>query len=175
MRRFTAEIRAEIARITRGCAELSLICAELVDRGKLAATLGAEGLAALENALVATLRRNMQECDSLGRIAEGRHALLLPGVGPNAARMRGERLQSSFTDKTRTKEPRVVCALGLVSISRGEVGSADDLLERGNRALNDALKQKRDHISQDRLALSERPTLVHSDEKRFLFFGEEQT
>jgi GGDEF domain-containing protein len=176
-RRFTTVVAGELARISRGCNELSLVCAGVVDRGKLRERLGDAALARAENTLASAMRQNMKECDCLGQIAEGRHALLLPGVGLSAARLHGEKLQESFANRMRrhyrTGYLKITCALGIVCIGQGEQCSAGDLLERGSQALQNALAQKIVHICQERAALSEHPTLVHSCEKRFLFFGEE--
>ncbi|MDR1659248.1 MAG: GGDEF domain-containing protein [Desulfovibrio sp.] len=177
MRRFAADIAGELARIARGCNELSLVCAGVVDGGRLRKLLGFAALARVENTLASAMRLTMKECDSLGQIAEGRHALLLPGVGLSCARLHGERVQKTFADKMRRQygdsDLKITCALGIVCIGPGERSGAGDLLERGNRALQSALAQKNVHICQERLALSEHPTLVRSCEKRFLFFGEE--
>ncbi|MDR2574352.1 MAG: hypothetical protein LBC94_08460 [Desulfovibrio sp.] len=175
IQRFLADVREDIARIARGCNELTLVCAELVDRRKLGEQLGAAALASAESALTRAMLLNMKECDRLGRLAEGRHALLLPGVGSSGARLHGENLQKAFADDMNRREDKslkIACALGIVCVGRDEAGSAQSLLERGNRALRKALEQQSVYICQERLALSERPTLVHSNEKRFLFFGE---
>ncbi|MDR3358698.1 MAG: GGDEF domain-containing protein [Desulfovibrio sp.] len=175
-RRFTNVIAGELARISRGRDELSLVCAAVIDRGNLRKELGAAALARAENALASAMRPDMRECDSLGRIAEGRHALLLPGVGLSAARLRGEQTQASFARKMRrqykTGDLKITCALGIVCIGRDELCAPGDLLERGCRALQNALAQRNVHICLERPALSEHSTLVRSCEKRFLFFGE---
>jgi GGDEF domain-containing protein len=176
-RRFAADIAGELARMARGRNELSLVCAGVADRETVRNRLGAAALARAENALASAMRLNMKGCDSLGRIAEGRLALLLPGVGLYAARLHGENLQKAFADKMRRRHGaeglKITCALGIVCIGQGERSGAGDLLERGGRALQNALAQRSAHICQERPSLSEHPALVHSREKRFLFFGEE--
>lgn len=179
---FTAQLEREILRITRNGGELALICASLRERRHLLTALGKGTLERLDKMLVETLRGGLEACDSLGCLAPARYALLLPGISLLRARMLAERLQTAFAAQARPFAPQggisagtaPGCALGIVCVNHSEAVRAGNLLARVEQALETALRQNEDHIHlASGNTLEERATLVHSSEKRFLFFGGE--
>lgn len=179
---FTAQLNREILRLTRSGGELTLICAALCERQRLLAALGEGTLKRLESLLVETLHGGLEDCDSLGSLEHGRYALLLPGVGLFKARLLAENLQTAFAAQARPLFPQggvsagegPVCALGVTCLAHDKSMSAGELIGKAHEVLNTALQQQGVHIHlETRAALNERATLVHSSEKRFLFFGGE--
>ncbi len=179
---FTAQLDREILRLTRSGGELTLICAALCERQRLLVALGEGTLKRLESLLAETLHEGLEACDSLGSLGPGRYALLLPGVGLFKARLLAENLQTAFAAQARPLFPQggisagegPVCALGITCLPHDTTMCARDLLGKANEALNTALQQQGVHIHLETSAtLNERATLVHSSEKRFLFFGGE--
>lgn len=179
---FAAQLSRELLRLARNGGGLSLILAALSERRRLCVALGDGTVKRLERLLAETLRDNLDACDSLGDIAPGRYALLLPGMGQLKARRLAERLQHAFEEQARplfhtggiSAGTGASCALGIVCVSQGAEGRALDLLSKADTALNTAIQQENGHIHQEApTPLGERTTLVHSSEKRFLFFGGE--
>ena len=179
---FTAQLERELLRQARNGGDLSLICAALSERRRLCVALGEGTVKRLERLLAETLRDNLDVCDSLGGMASGRYAALLPGMGLLKARRLAERLQAAFAEQARPLFPTggisagagAGCALGIVCAGQGAPERASELLARAAAALNAALEQEDGYIHQETpTSLGERTTLVHSSEKRFLFFGGE--
>lgn len=179
---FAAQLSRELLRLARNGGGLSLICTTLSERRRLCVALGDGTVKRLERLLAEILRDNLDACDSLGDMASGRYALLLPGMGQLKARRLAERLQHAFEEQARPLFPTggisagtgASCALGIVCVSQGAECRAPDLLGKAEAALNAALEQEHGHIHQETpTPLGERTTLVHSSEKRFLFFGGE--
>ena len=164
---FAAQLSRELLRLARNGGGLSLILAALSERRRLCVALGDGTVKRLERLLAETLRDNLDACDSLGDIAPGRYALLLPGMGQLKAR-------PLFPTGGISAGTGASCALGIVCVSQGAEGRALDLLSKADTALNTAIQQENGHIHQEApTPLGERTTLVHSSEKRFLFFGGE--
>lgn len=179
---FTAQLERELLRQARNGGDLSLICTTLSERRRLCVALGEGTVKRLERMLAETLRDNLDACDSLGGMVPGHYTALLPGMGMLKARRLAERLQAAFAEHARPLFPTggisagagADCALGIVCVGQGAPGRAPDLLARVAAALNAALEQKDGYIHQETSApLGNRTTLVHSSEKRFLFFGGE--
>lgn len=179
---FTAQLNREILRLARSGGELTLVCAALCERKRLLAALGEGTVKRLDSLLAETLHEGLEACDSLGSLGPGRHALLLPGVGLFKARLLAENLQTAFAAQARPLIPQggisagegPVCALGITCLPHDTAIGAQDLLGKADEALTAALEQQGVHIHlETHAALNERATLVHSSEKRFLFYGGE--
>lgn len=179
---FTAQLERELLRRTRNGGELSLICTALSERRRLCVALGEGTVKRLERLLAETLRDKLDACDSLGGLGHGRYLALLPGLGQLKARHLAECVQAHFAEQARPLFPTggisagagAQCALGIVCAGRGGPEHAPDLLSRAAAALDTALEQEAGHIHQEApTPLGDRTTLVHSSEKRFLFFGGE--
>ena len=103
--------------------------------------------------------------------AYGNSLILLPGTGPVRSRHIAVQLQKDYRKQVSSLDAKARLIVGLVSIAQGEKIEAKELVDKAKNARSKAAK------SMSRLhqivpeALDERSTLVHSDEKRFLFFG----
>lgn len=175
------QIRREMLRGARSGSELSLICAALPQRDVMAPQHGPNMTALMDAALAASLREHSEACDSLGHLACGSYALLLPGVGALRARLLSSAIQKTFLQQAmlRCGKPDTAppaCALGIACADSGAAITAEALLAKARSALQDALLQTQQQNSgriclADSTSLEERASLVHSSEKRFLFFG----
>lgn len=175
------QIRREMLRGARSNSELSLMCAALPQRKALAAQHQQNMPALMDATLADSLRQHSEACDSLGHLACGSYALLLPGVGALRARLLATAIQKTFSQQGLLLggEPAIsppVCALGIACADAGVAITAEALLAKARGALQDALQQTQQHncgriCLADSASLEERASLVHSSEKRFLFFG----
>lgn len=173
-------LRRELMRISRNGGSLSLIGASLVDRRSVAVALGEQTTLRLEALLGNTLLSRLDCCDALGLTRRGVFVCSLPGLGQLAARRFAETAQAAFQDIARPYFPvgglgagkSPTCAMGIVNILQGEACSPDDLLKRARATLDIAMRKQSGYIHQEAaMAPFEGTTLVHSSEKRFLFFG----
>ncbi len=175
------QIRREMLRGTRSGSELSLICAALPQLDAMPAAHKYNMPALMDAALADSLRQHSEACDSLGHLACGSYALLLPGVGALRARLLATAIQKTFLQQglLRCGKPAAnppACALGIACADSGAGITAEALLAKARSALQDALVQTQQHncgriCLADSGSLEERASLVHSSEKRFLFFG----
>ncbi|MBO4313911.1 MAG: hypothetical protein J5838_06400 [Desulfovibrio sp.] len=163
---FTRQLQRELTRLSRTGGELSLVCAR-----PLADTEDEALLARLEKALADSMHARLDSCDSLTLDEHGHPMALLPGTGPVRVRYMAEQVQQELSAAARKICPGGTCALGIICAGQGEELSPDRLIEQVHAALAEAPRQK------DRIrllltkSLDDRATMVHSDEKRFLFFG----
>lgn len=175
---FTLQLDREILRLNRNGGALSLLCVCLAQvkkgQAEMLGQIPAADADKLQNALAASLA----DCDSLGGLEDGCFLLLLPGMGQLQSRNAAESIQKAFADgakgrKTGQKKAGIRCAVGIVSLNHGEAGiTSEGLLGKVRLALEQALLDPDALIHQDcPSSLDERATLVHSNEKRFLFFG----
>ncbi|WP_297668852.1 GGDEF domain-containing protein [uncultured Desulfovibrio sp.] len=176
----TGQIQRELLRLARTGGELALMEATLLGREELARQLPPKTLDALDAGLFTCLTQCREECDSLGNTGPGRYVLLLPGVGLLHARLMAEDVQKKFAALAATlcnarggrNAVPPACAVGIVCADPHERPSPSLLLQQCEHALREALAQRQGHISiAGGEALDKRTTLVHSSEKRFLFFG----
>lgn len=174
------QIQREMLRIARTGGELSLMAASLLERESLANEISPTSLTTLDKCLVSCLTQCRDACDSLGYISQGRYILLLPGVSLLHARLMAEDMQKRFTAQAATicdaTEPclplHLTCAVGIACADPNEHLAPPILLHQCEHALGEALAQPCGHIAvAGSDALDKRTTLVHSSEKRFLFFG----
>jgi len=173
---FVAQIHRELLRLTRTGGDLALVQTSLLGRDALAAQLRADALQTLDARLVDCLQQCREECDSLGCTGPGHFALLLPGVSMLRARLMAEQMQQAFkaqaADQAEMAGGAPQCAIGIACASQGGRTTPESLLQKAEKALREAQAQKRGHICvSESAALDARGTLVHSSEKRFLFFG----
>jgi GGDEF domain-containing protein len=163
----------EISRHGRDAAELALIAAKLPNGRELAHLPAPGGLSKLHAALGAALAQVMESCDRLGRIGSDLYVLVLPGLGLLKARLIAERVQEAFKTSAMTLAGQdISCVLSIVCSGRNSLTTSSDLLGRVRKGLSRAARDNAFHISQEAgTAVSARATLVHPDEKRFLFFG----
>lgn len=158
--KFTEEVGRELLRMARVGGELSLICTELQN-----------ATPELDELMVSVLRKNLETCDSLASDTTGRPLLLLPGTGPVRSRHLAEQFQKDFEAEHSAHSNDAHLVLGVVSIAQGEKATADELVQKVHDALHLAFREHNRLYQFVPEALDERSTLVHSEEKRFLFFG----
>lgn len=179
---FSAQISRELMRRTRSGGELSLIFAALADKDTLLLMLGADVVARLETVLSQTMRGAMEGCDSLGSPSPGRFALLLPGAGLMRARMLAENLQAAFSAAALPLLPggessdgsKITCAVSILCTNSSSHTTLPEMLLLAHNGLDSALNGQGIVICREgHSTLTESTTLVHSSEKRFLFFGGE--
>lgn len=175
---FNRLLARELLRLERNGGCLSLIGAALFNRKKLERSIGAPMLGHLQDLLGRTLLHEMAECDSLGLLREGEFVCSLPGFGQLAARNFAERCQREFSRAAEgalgQPDSGATCALGIVNIMQGEHPALPTLLSRARSTLEVALAKEGRQIYQETSSTPlEGTTLVHSSEKRFLFFGED--
>ena len=160
--KFTAQVEQELVRMRRTGGELSLVACTLSPRPT-------EKAAKLWDLVDKLLQKHLEPCDSLAQDVHGQPIVLLPGTGPVRSRHFCEEVQKAYAKSSKTRD--VLLCMGLVSIAQGEKDSAEELIARTTEALHLACTEQ-DHLHQiGPETLDERSTLVHSDEKRFLFFG----
>ena len=164
--KFTEQVGRELVRMGRMGGELSLLCCDVVTKD-----VNNKDKTALDELLFSLLRDNLEPCDSLATDVKGHPLVLLPGTGPVRSRHLCEQVQKNYAGKAEQISPGALVAMGLLSISQGEKRTAEDLVSRVTSALLKAYDE-RSYLHQiGPETLNERSTLVHSDEKRFLFFG----
>lgn len=177
---FTNLLKRELLRLSRNNGSLSLVAATIANRRQVTAALGEAACAKLDALLGETLLDKLDSCDALGLTRKGVFVCSLPGLGQLAARHFAESSREAFEEASRPYFPAgglgagqsCSCAIGIVNIMHGEACQASDLLKRARTALDAALLKPGGNIHQEApLAPFEGTTLVHSSEKRFLFFG----
>lgn len=188
------QLERELQRLERNGGQLTLVCGTLqtaqliqTDGADQPSAVAAEGDSAAmllgERMLCETLRQKLDACDSIGRLDKGALLAILPGYGLLRGRLLAERTRTAFRLRCKSLvlgKPGIVapltqtgCAFGIVTITQSEHPKAKPLLQRARQALVRA-RSRADHLYEDTGApLAERATLVHSQEKRFLFFGGE--
>lgn len=169
---FVNLLQRELLRLSRNGGSLSLISASLADRRAVAEREGEAAACRLEALLGRTLLSRMDSCDALGLTRRGVFICSLPGLGQLAARRFAETARDAFNDAADPAGAGVSCAMGIVNVLQGEACAPSDLLRRARATLDVALRKQEGYIHQEAaMAPFEGTTLVHSSEKRFLFFG----
>lgn len=177
---FMQLLQRELVRLSRNGGSLSLVSAALADHSGVVAALGEVTASRLEATLGSVLLGQMDACDALGLVRHGVFICSLPGLGQLAARRFAEKAQEDFTAEARPFFPggginagnAIGCALGIVNILQGEACAPAELIRRARSTLDIAMRKSTGHIHQEAaMAPFEGTTLVHSSEKRFLFFG----
>lgn len=181
---FHSQINSELARLGRNGGCMSIVGASLADRKSLATSLGEGSVRRLDAILGEVLLSMLDCCDSLGFLRKGGFACCLPGLGQLGARHFAEKAQTAFEDAARPFFPTgginagnyATCALGIVNLMQGEKSDGRDLLKRARTTLELALAKNNGHIHQETTFTPlDGATLVQSNEKRFLFFGGDQS
>ncbi len=177
---FLELLRRELLRLSRNGGNLSIVAATLANRAETEKNLGTEIVNKLDGLLGNTLLSRLDGCDGLGLTRAGVFACSLPGLGQLAARNFAEKASKAFMraaepffDKN-INTPAIDhgCAIGIVNIMQGENTTAENLLSRARSALETAMRKAGPQIHQESAFTPfEGTTLVHSSEKRFLFFG----
>lgn len=177
---FANLLQRELLRLARNGGSMSIVAATLFGRKDVLAALGSRTADRLDALLGSTLLSRLDMCDALGLPRKGLFMCSLPGVGQLAARHFAENAQKAFAVAARPFFPAGglsagtggSCAIGIVNIMQGDSCTVAELFKRARASLDAALRKEGGHIHQESaLAPFEGTTLVHSSEKRFLFFG----
>lgn len=177
---FAQLLKREMLRISRNGGCLSLISAGLADRNAIVEAAGEDITMRLEALLGALLLTHLDVCDSMGVLRKGQFLCCLPGIGQLVARNFAEKAQAGFKEQSAAFftecglniANEAVCAMGIVNLVQGECGNVKELLNRARFALEVAINKQEGRIHQETATTPlENTTLVHSSEKRFLFFG----
>lgn len=172
---FLLQLETEIHRVRRGKSELALVCFDLRDGEELAEQHGLCIGPLSGQALVHALKDGTLPCDCIGRVHTGQHALILPGAGAFKAQALTEKMLSCCACQRITTEhgsftPHFAAGIACASGAEAQVST---LIEEALRALDSAC-QNGACCSVYRAtgpASNLYQTLVHSNEKRFLFSG----
>ena len=113
---------------------------------------------------------------ALAQKPQARPLIIWPETAMLRARLMAEQMQQAFkaqaADQAEMAGGAPQCAIGIACASQGGRTTPESLLQKAEKALREAQAQKRGHICvSESAALDARGTLVHSSEKRFLFFG----
>lgn len=173
-------LKRELLRLGRIGGSLSIIGAALANRQETTTALGVNAVGRLEDMLGRILLANLEACDGISLASSGAYLCSLPGLGQLAARRFAEKASEEFIEEARPFFPAggigagqgCACAMGIVNILPGDVCNAKDLIKRAKATLEIALAKPGSRIHQETAVTPlSGPTLVHSSEKRFLFFG----
>lgn len=171
---FLRQIETEVYRVRRGRAELSLVCFSLHDKEDITLQHGPEALQMARQALVLSLKEYTLPCDCIGFTDSGHPALLLPGAGAFKAQAQVEKILKECAGQgLRTPcgafMPHflagIACATGGHAQAETLVREAVAALENAPQAHNFCAVFRETSVS------NLYQTLVHSNEKRFLFSG----
>ncbi len=174
------QLEMEVNRAHRGRSELSLVSFALDNIGDILRTHGQNGLHQAGLELIRCIRMGTQPCDSLGRLGPGQYVLILPGAGAFKAQAMTERISKIYATTPLRCDHETFHARFSAGIASGTGSTltAESLLEQAVAALKSVQHSGGGSVRVCRRPehpLSERKTLVHSDEKRFLFSGGEES
>lgn len=171
-------LKQELLRITRNGGCLSLVSAQVTPIPQEENSDKAQ----LQKLLGSAIRDHLDSCDSVGLLTKGQYICCLPGIGQLAARNFAETTQKDFNSKISQASEHgksfanVACAIGIVNLIQGDSSNVMELLKRSRMALEIAINKSGSYIHQETSGTPlENTTLVHSSEKRFLFFGGDAT
>lgn len=171
---FLHQLETEIHRVRRGRAELSLVCFSLHGQEDILQQHGAEALHMARRALAMCLKEYLLPCDCIGSISTGHSALLLPGAGAFKAQAHVEKiLKECAAQGLRTQcgafMPHFFAGIACAS---GSTAQPQNLVQDALTALEAAMHSNTFCVVfREAGAGSLYQTLVHSNEKRFLFSG----
>lgn len=181
---FIRQVNSELLRIGRNGGALTVLGASVVHKKSPGSGQGKAFYAQLDSTLGDILLSMLESCDSLGVIRDGEYGCCLPGIGQLGARHFAEKAQTAFKKAAQTLFPAsgldtgqgATCAIGIVNLMQGEGGNGADLVRRAANTLEVALSKSGGHIHQESTYTPlDGATLVQSSEKRFLFFGGDQS
>lgn len=180
---FRIRLEGELLRVARGGGAICLMLATLADRRALVTALGEGTVLRLDSFLRETIESMLEACDSLCIFDHATYGVILPGLGQLKSRKFAENIQRIFMEEARPFFPTggisagklsACCAIGLVNVVPGEMGKPEELFARAKQALAAAKDNTSNHIYQESpTGEACGATLVHSNEKHFLFFGGE--
>lgn len=171
---FLHHLEIEMHRVRRGRSECALICFSLHGKEDIVQQHGPEALQVARQALVLSLKTYALPCDCIGYIASGHSALLLPGAGAFKAQSHVEKiLKECASQGLRTAcgafMPHFVAGIACASGGNAQV---ETLVQEALSALDTARTNNAFcAVFRENGPSNLYQTLVHSNEKRFLFSG----
>ncbi len=142
---FFHQLRAEAARARRGQAPLSVLYCDCDGFRMVNNTLGHAAGDALLREITAVMRENLRASDTLGRLGGDEFGLVLPEIGPVAARAIAERILLACRTLTRRYEHPVSVSFGVVTFLAVPDDVAD-MVEAADAAMYDAKHAGRDRV-----------------------------
>ncbi|NHZ46669.1 GGDEF domain-containing protein [Nitratidesulfovibrio liaohensis] len=176
-RAFLRQVELELQRVHRGGAELCLAMLDLDDFKRVNDTWGHACGDVVLRRMADLLRDATRAYDVAARIGGEEFVLLLPGASPMRAQALLERLLQDLRDEAfecRDETFRVSFSAGIAGCKGATVCRAEELLDRADKALYEAKASGKARVRVHRLPGVpdyDRSTMVQSDEKQFLFSG----
>ncbi|WP_223290411.1 GGDEF domain-containing protein [Nitratidesulfovibrio sp. SRB-5] len=176
-RAFLRQVELELQRVHRGGAELCLAMLDLDDFKRVNDTWGHACGDLVLRRMADLLRDATRAYDVAARIGGEEFVLLLPGATPMRAQALLERLLQDMRDETfecRGATFRISFSAGIAGCKGATVCRAEELLDRADKALYEAKASGKARVRVHRLSGVpdyDRSTMVQSDEKQFLFSG----
>lgn len=171
---FLQQLETEIHRVRRGRAELSLVCFSLHAQEDILAQHGAQALQMARQALSLCLKEYLLPCDCVGCISTGHSALLLPGAGAFKAQAQVEKiLKECAAQGLRTQHGAFIPHFFAgIACANGQTAEPQNLVQEALTALEAAARCSSScAVFRETANGGLYQTLVHSNEKRFLFSG----
>lgn len=176
-RAFLRQVELELQRVLRGGAELCLAMLDLDDFKRVNDRWGHACGDLVLRRMADLLRDATRAYDVAARIGGEEFVLLLPGASPMRAQALLERLLQDLRDEAfecRDETFRVSFSAGIAGCKGATVCRAEELLDRADKALYEAKAAGKARVRVHRLLGVpdyDRSTMVQSDEKQFLFSG----
>ena len=174
---FESKLTMELQRVERSNGQLSLAIIDLDDFKNINDTYGHSCGDEVIRSLADLLDASTRGYDHAARIGGEEFALLLPGAGPIRAKAMLDRLCTSFSEasvKCTGADIRCTFSAGVASLKGRSKANGKDLFEVADRALYQAKRsgKNRVHVTRQLIEFEyDRSTMVHSNEKQFLFSG----
>lgn len=176
-RAFLRQVELELQRVHRGGTELCLAMLDLDDFKRVNDTWGHACGDLVLRRMAELLRDATRAYDVAARIGGEEFVLLLPGASPLRAQALLERLLQDLRDESfecRDETFRISFSAGIAGCKGATVCRAEELLDRADKALYEAKAAGKARVRVYRLPGVpdyDRSTMVQSDEKQFLFSG----
>ncbi|MGJ3522229.1 GGDEF domain-containing protein [Nitratidesulfovibrio sp. D1] len=179
-RAFLRQVELELQRVHRGGAEICLAMVDLDDFKRVNDTWGHACGDLVLRRTADLLRDATRAYDVAARIGGEEFVLLLPGASPMRAQALLERLLQEMRGEDftcRGETFRVTFSAGIAGCRGATACRAEDLLDRADKALYEAKTSGKARVRVHRLPGVpdyDRSTMVQSDEKQFLFSGNDE-
>lgn len=174
---FEHKLSMELQRVERSNGQLSLAIIDLDDFKNVNDTYGHACGDEVIRTLADMLDASTRGYDHAARVGGEEFALLLPGAGPLRAKALMDRLCSMFADTLiKCSEAAIHCTFsaGVASLKGRSKATGKELFEVADKALYQAKNAGKNRVRVTRQLVEfeyDRSTMVHSNEKQFLFSG----
>ncbi|GFM35397.1 GGDEF domain-containing protein [Desulfovibrio psychrotolerans] len=178
-RAFTRHMRMEMERVERSNGQVSIAVLDIDDFKQVNDTYGHACGDEVLRVLAQVMRENIRAYDVAARIGGEEFALILPGAAALSAKALVERMLEAFRTRSFLCPPsppfHCTFSCGVSCIRSKSLISSNKLLELADMALYEAKAhgKNRVHVARQQEASFDRSTMVHSNEKQFLFSGTE--